>query len=160
MYYFVVLTNPDREFADVEKLQQHVLQKYEQSMIISEMGEQGNNPHINCVIKIKGQRLDNIRRGILTSYYGPKLTVFEKVPGFDKYGAVGKTVKDYEQLKNVSVYLTKEKNPLYYYDNSMDIPRLKEGMLAYEEHKKLQEGSCSIVRSAEQLLQEMIMDYK
>ena len=129
-------------------------------MLISELGDSSNNPHVNVVVMTGKMRLDNIRRGILASYYGPKLIEFQNNIHFVKYGAVGKAIKDYEQLKNVSVYLSKEDYNPHVFDNGMDIPKLKEGMIGYAEHKKLQEESCSLVRSAEQLLQEMIIEYK
>lgn len=160
MYYFVVLTSPDKEFHDVDNLQTYISSKFTKSMIISEMGDNGSNPHVNCVVLMGQKRIDNVRRGILAAYYGTKLSQFETNIHFQKYGALGKCVKDYEQLKNVCVYLTKETTPPHIYDNDMDIPKLKEGMLSYADHKKLQDGSCSLVRSAEQLLVEMIMEYK
>lgn len=160
MYYFLVLTSPDKEFHDIDNLQTYIKSKFTKSMIISEMGDNGNNPHVNVVVLMGQKRIDNVRRGILASYYGSKLSQFESNIHFQKYGAVGKCVKDYEQLKNVCVYLTKEITPPHIYDNDMDIDKLKEGMLSYSEHKKLQEGSCSLVRSAEQLLCEMIIEYK
>ncbi|WP_445772283.1 hypothetical protein [Rheinheimera sp.] len=160
MYYFLVLTSPDKEFHDVDALQTYVSGKFTKSMIISELGSCGNNPHVNVVVLMGQKRIDNVRRGIMAAYYGPKLSEFESNVPFQRYGAVGKCVKDYEQLKNVCVYLTKEVSPPHIYDNDMDIPKLKQGMLNYEEHKKLQEESCSYVRSAEQLLCEMIVEFK
>ena len=127
MYYFIVLTSPEKEYHDVEALQQYCVKKFSKSLIISEMGDNGTNPHINCVVLMGTKRIDNVRRGIMTAYYGPKLPIFELVPGFNKYGVVGKCVKDLPNLKNVAVYLTKEINPLYFYDNNMDVPKLKEG---------------------------------
>lgn len=159
MFYFIVLTNPDKEFGNVDALNDYCKAKFTKSLIISEVGDTGGNPHVNCVVLMGTKRIDNVRRGIMTSYYGPKLSDFEKIPGFEKYGALGKCVKDYENLKNVAVYLTKEANPTYLYDNDMDVQKLKEGMLSYTEHKKLQEGTSCFVRSAEQLLSEMVMEY-
>lgn len=160
MYYFIVLTSPDKEFHEIDALQRYLTKKFTQSMLISEMGENGTNPHVNVVVKMGTKRIDNLRRGIMATYYGSRLAVFELNPHFLSYGAIGKCVKDYEQLKNITVYLTKEEYNPHCYDNDMDIPKLKEGMLPYAEHKKLQEESCSYVRNAEQLLQEMIMNYK
>lgn len=160
MYYFVVLTSPDKEFHEVENLQSYIKDKFTKSMLISEMGDNGSNPHVNVVVLMGSKRIDNVRRGILAAYYGTKLSIFEQNPHFVKYGVVGKCVKDYEQLKNVCVYLTKEITPPHIYDNGMDIPELKKGMLSYQQHKDLRDQTEVYVRSAEQLLEEMIVSYK
>lgn len=160
MYYFIVLTSPEKEFHEVDALQQYCVSKFTSSLIISEMGDNGTNPHINVVVKMGSKRIDNVRRGIMASYYGPKLSIFEQVPAFNRYGCSGKCVKDVPNLKNVVVYLTKEVDPLYFFDNNMNVDSLLEGMLKYEDHKALIESQEWYVRSAEQILVELITEYK
>lgn len=160
MYYYIVLTNPEKEFLFVDALLKYVDKNFNEYLIVSEMGDVGANPHINCIVLMGSKRIDNVRRGILTSYYGPKLSDLEKNPNFNKYGAVGKNIKDKENLKNTCNYLKKEDDNEYYYFKGIDIYLLTEGMLPYKEHQKLLESNATCVRSAEQLLLEMINNYK
>lgn len=165
MYYYIVLTSPTKEFHDVDNLNEYLKKNFKESIVVSEMGDKGTNPHINVIVKLDKRRIDNVRRGILPSYYGPKLSEFESNNHFNKYGAVGKNIKDLPNLKNILNYIKKEDQYnqgriTYYYPNGIDMYELTEGMLPYEEHTKLQEGSCSFARSAEQLLQEMICEYQ
>lgn len=154
------MTNPEKQFLNVETLKNYCEQHFNQYLIVSEGGETGGNPHINCVVLMGQKRIDNVRRALLTAYYGPKLSEFEQNPHWVKYGAVGKNVKDKENLKNVCNYLKKEEENSYYYYKNIDMIALTEGMLTYAEHNKLLEQTSMCVRSAEQLLSEMILNYK
>jgi hypothetical protein len=80
--------------------------------MVSEMGESGDNPHLNIIIK-ETKRLDNVKRALKKIYYGKELERFESTSGFPKYGAVGKVIKNDLQLKQVACYLTKEEEPFF-----------------------------------------------
>jgi len=153
------MTNPEKEFLDVQSLKNYCDKTFSQYIIVSEGGETGENPHINCIVLMGQKRIDNVRRGLLASYYGTKLSEFELNAHFLKFGAVGKNIKDKQNLKNVLNYLKKE-TPLYFYSKDIDMDALTEGMLPYAEHKHLLEATTVCVRSAEQLLGELIVMYK
>lgn len=160
MYYYVVLTNPEKEFLNVDKLKDYCDKNFNQYLIVSEMGDNGTNPHINCIVLMGSKRIDNVRRGILTAYYGPKLSEFEQDHNFVKRGAIGKNVKDKQNLKNICNYLKKEESFSYHYSKEIDMYALTEGMLPYKEHSKLMEDTAVCVRTGEQLLAELILMYK
>lgn len=166
MYYYLVMTNPAKEWCNIEDLHKYCKSSFSKSILVGEMGDNGTNPHMNCIVLMGTKRIDNVRRGILTAYYGSKyLDEFEKNSYWCKYGAVGKTIKDLPNLKNTLNYIKKEdqhnegKLP-WHYEEGINMYELTEGMLSYKEHHALQEGSCSYARTAEQLLCEMIMEYK
>jgi len=159
MYYSIVATSPDKQFHDVENLRIYCEKTFTSSIIISEMGDNGGNPHINCIVLMGSKRIDNVRRGLMKAYYGAKLSQYELNADFNRYGVKGACIKDIQNLKNVLNYLKKEDSE-YKYENNMNINELTEGMLPYAEHKKLMEQNRFAVRSAEQLVCEMITEYK
>jgi len=119
--------------------------------MISEMGESGDNPHLNIIIK-ETKRLDNVKRSIKNIYYGKELERFEATSGFLKYGAVGKVIKNDLQLKHISVYLTKEDEPEHYYWKTLDIKLLCKDEPTYQEHKAIINVSTHTNLSMDKLL--------
>lgn len=138
MYYYLVLTSPDKVFHNCDELYQHLDKTYESYAMISEVGETGDNPHLNIIIK-ETKRLDNVKRALKKIYYGKELERFESTPGFLKYGAVGKVIKNELQLKNISVYLTKEEEPDFFFWKTIDIKDLCKDEPSYVEHKVIQD---------------------
>ena len=159
MYYSLVATSPDKVFHEVENLRIYCEKNFTSSIIVSEMGDNGTNPHINVIVLMGSKRIDNVRRGLLKAYYGAKLLEYELNVNFNRFGALGKCIKDIQNLRNVLNYLKKE-DPEYKYESNMDLEALTEGMMPYAEHKKLMDENRYAVRSAEQLLCEMITEYK
>lgn len=76
MYYFLVLTSPDKAFHNIEGIHNYCETNYDAYCIVSEMGENGDNPHLNIIIK-ESKRLDNLKRTLMNLYYGKKLESFK-----------------------------------------------------------------------------------
>lgn len=151
MYYFLVLTSPDKVFHNVEELHTYLDKTFYSYMMISEVGEAGDNPHINVIVK-ETKRLDNVKRAIKKIYYGKDLERFEASSGFLKFGAVGKVIKNEIQLKHISVYLTKEEEPEFFFWKILDIIDLCKDEPTYQEHKAINNTSTHCNLSMDKLL--------
>jgi len=146
-----VLTSPEKVFHHVNELHTYLDKTYETYTMISEMGEAGDNPHLNIIIK-ETKRLDNVKRALKNIYYGKELERFESLAGFKQRGAVGKVIKNDLQLRQVSVYLTKEEEPEHYFFKQIDIYDLCKDEPTYQEHKAIMENTQHSNLSIDKLL--------
>lgn len=157
-YYFLVLTSPDKKFHNVEQLNDYLATKYEQYAIISEMGNNGDNPHLNVIIK-DCKRIDNAKRAIMNVYYGTDLERFLDNGSFKKHGACGKVVATELQYIHICVYLTKEGEPDYYFHKGLDLWLACKDQPTWTEHKHIQNESSHSNFCLDKLLDMAIQIY-
>lgn len=156
MYYFLVMTSPEKQFHNIETLLNY-LNTLDFYIMISEQGENGDNPHLNVIVK-SVERLDNLKRKLMSLYYGDKLQEFTSKTGFKINGAKGKIIKTEFQLQNVLVYLHKESSE-HYYSKGINMEEIISDKPTYEEHKQIQEQSQHVNMTLDKLLDMAIERY-
>lgn len=144
------MTSPKKQFHNIEAVKLYCESNYESYCIVSEMGENGDNPHLNVIIK-ETQRLDNLKRTLMNLYYGKELEQYKKSSGFLFHGAKGKTIRNDLQLKNTCNYLRKETSE-YYFFKEIDIHELCKDEISYNEHKSIRDTSTHCNLTLDKLL--------
>lgn len=153
MYQYHVLTGgPEKIEFDVNSLKEYVLSLDKKSLIVKEMGSGNDNPHFNVIIETNC-RLDNVKRGIKKAYYKDSLQKVE-----NKHLVESKNVKDYEQIKNIVNYLSKEDSKTIIYDG-IDYKSVIADMPDYDTHLKAVKESVLMSNSKTKLLEIMIQTY-
>lgn len=160
-YYFLVLTHPDKVWGEHQQVSDLLGKKSLDYHIRGETGEKGDNPHLNVIVALNPQlRADNLKRDIMTVYYGK--TFLEKNKdnkAFKIHGAKGKTAYGKRQLANVCVYLAKENTCGVEYSHGIDATALIKDMPTFEQHQALQSLTKTFEPSYGKLLELFIETY-
>lgn len=160
-YYFLVLTHPDKVWGE-HKLVADLLDKKSLNYHIrGETGDKGDNPHLNVLIALNPQlRADNLKRDIMTCYYGKAfLEKHKDNKSFKIHGARGKNVYGTRQLVNVCVYLGKEDDCGVEYSRGIDASQITQNMPTFEQHQALQSLTKTFEPSYGKLLELFIETY-
>jgi len=139
-FYFLVLTHPDKVWGDHQQVSELLVKKSLSYHIRGETGDKGDNPHLNVIVALNPQlRADNLKRDIMTTYYGKAfLEKHKDNKPFKIHGAKGKTAFGKRQLANVCVYLSKENTCGVEYAHGIDASALVKDMPTYQQHQALQ----------------------
>lgn len=160
-FYFLVLTHPDKVWGDHLSVAQLLDKKSLDYHIRGEIGDKGDNPHLNIIVGLNPQlRADNLKRDIMTNYYGKDFLEKNKNnKAFKIHGARGKNIFGTRQLANVCVYLAKEDDCGIEYSHGIDADKLIQNMPTFEQHKALQSLTKTFEPSYGKLLELFVETY-
>lgn len=154
-YLYLVLTGGSEKIErDSPLLIQTVKGVDSKSIIILEYGESGDNPHINVICKTN-MRPDNFKRMCMNAYYGKE---YLKTQLGNKYLCKCQKVKNYENVKNIGVYLTKEPKYNVLYDGSTLLKDI-EDMPSYDEHQTALQQSRMLTSTDNSLCELLVQMY-